>query len=222
VKEKNDMATKIVLADDHRIMLEGLRTLIRSQPGMTVVGEAEDGQTAVELALKLLPDIAVMDITMPGLSGIDAASRITSESGNTKIIVLSMHADKMYVIKAFKAGVRGYLLKKSAFNELICAIQTVSDNGVYISSSIANIVIENFIRSLSSRRSLVSSILTDRESEVLKHIAEGKSTKEIALSLYVSAKTVETHRKKIMDKLEMHSTAALTKYAIREGLTSID
>lgn len=216
------MATKIVLADDHRIMLEGLRTLIRSQPGMTVVGEAEDGQTAVELALELLPDIVIMDITMPGLSGIDAASRITSESGNTKIIVLSMHADKMYVIKAFKAGVRGYLLKKSAFNELICAIQTVSDNGVYISSSIANIVIENFIRSLSSSRSLVSSILTDRESEVLKHIAEGKSTKEIALSLYVSAKTVETHRKKIMDKLEMHSIAALTKYAIREGLTSID
>jgi len=216
------MATKIILADDHRIMLEGLRTLIRSQPGMTVVGEAEDGQTAVELALELSPDIAVMDITMPGLNGIDAASRITSESGNTKIIVLSMHADKMYVIKAFKAGVRGYLLKKSAFNELICAIQTVSDNGVYISSSIANIVIENFIRSLSSSRSLVSSILTDRESEVLKHIAEGKSTKEIALSLYVSAKTVETHRKKIMDKLEMHSIAALTKYAIREGLTSID
>ena len=216
------MVTKIILADDHRIMLEGLRTLIRSQPGMTVVGEAEDGQTAVELALELLPDIVIMDITMPGLSGIDAASRITSESGNTKIIVLSMHADKMYVIKAFKAGVRGYLLKKSAFNELICAIQTVSDNGVYISSSIANIVIENFIRSLSSSRSLVSSILTDRESEVLKHIAEGKSTKEIALSLYVSAKTVETHRKKIMDKLEMHSIAALTKYAIREGLTSID
>ncbi len=216
------MATKIILADDHRIMLDGLRTLIRSQPGMTVVGEAEDGQMAVELALKLSPDIAVMDITMPGLNGIDAASRITSESGNTKIIVLSMHADKMYVIKAFKAGVRGYLLKKSAFNELICAIQTVSNNGVYISSSIANIVIENFIRSLSSSRSLVSSILTDRESEVLKHIAEGKSTKEIALSLYVSAKTVETHRKKIMDKLEMHSIAALTKYAIREGLTSID
>ncbi len=216
------MATKIILADDHRIMLDGLRTLIRSQPGMTVVGEAEDGQMAVELALELSPDIAIMDITMPGLNGIDAASRITSESGNTKIIVLSMHADKMYVIKAFKAGARGYLLKKSAFNELICAIQTVSDNGVYISSSIANIVIENFIRSLSSSRSLVSSILTDRESEVLKHIAEGKSTKEIALSLYVSAKTVETHRKKIMDKLEMHSIAALTKYAIREGLTSID
>ena len=216
------MAIKILLADDHQIMLEGLRTLIRSQPGMTVVGEAEDGQTAVELALELLPDIAIMDITMPGLNGIDAASRITSESGNTKIIVLSMHADKMYVIKAFKAGVRGYLLKKSAFNELICAIQTVSDNGVYISSSIANIVIENFIRSLSNSRSLVSSILTDRESEVLKHIAEGKSTKEIALSLYVSVKTVETHRKKIMDKLEMHSIAALTKYAIREGLTSID
>ena len=216
------MVTKIILADDHRIMLEGLRTLIRSQPGMTVVGEAEDGQTAVELALELLPDIVVMDITMPGLSGIDAASRITSESGNTKIIVLSMHADKMYVIKAFKAGAKGYLLKKCAFNELICAIQTVSDNGVYISSGIANIVIENFIRSLSNSRSLVSSILTDRESEVLKHIAEGKSTKEIALSLYVSAKTVETHRKKIMDKLEMHSIAALTKYAIREGLTSID
>ncbi len=216
------MAIKIVLADDHQIMLEGLRTMIRSQPGMTVVGEAEDGQTAVELALELLPDIVVMDITMPGLSGIDAASRITSESGNTKIIVLSMHADKMYVIKAFNAGAKGYLLKKCAFNELICAIQTVSDNGVYISSGIANIVIENFIRSLSSSRSLVSSILTDRESEVLKHIAEGKSTKEIALSLYVSVKTVETHRKKIMDKLEMHSIAALTKYAIREGLTSID
>ncbi len=216
------MAIKIVLADDHRIMLDGLRTLIRSQPGMTVVGEAEDGQTEAELALELSPDVAVMDITMPVLSGIDAASRITSESGNTKIIMLSMHADKMYVIKAFKAGAMGYLLKKCAFNELICAIQTVSDNGVYISSSIANIVIKNFIRSLSSSRSLVSSILTDRESEVLKHIAEGKSTKEIALSLYVSAKTVETHRKKIMDKLEMHSIAALTKYAIREGLTSID
>lgn len=216
------MSIKVILADDHKIMLEGLRTLISKQPGMSVIGEAIDGYEAIKLTEDLSPDVVIMDITMPGLNGIKVTEKITSEFSDTKVIILSMHDDKLYVIKAFKAGALGYLLKKSAFNELICAIQTVNNGSVYISSSIASIVMENFVFSLANKKSLHSLLLTDRENEVLKMIAEGKSTKAMAAALYVSMKTVESHRKKIMDKLEIHSVAELTKYAVREGLTSLD
>lgn len=216
------MGIRIILADDHKIMLEGLRVLIEKQSDMTVVGEAETGQMAVDMAKELSPDIVIMDITMPDLNGIEAASRIRTESRDTNVIILSMHDDKLYVIKAFKAGVLGYLLKKSAFDELVHAIRTVNNNGIYISSAIANIVIDNFVRSLSNNKSLMSLPLTNRECEVLKLISEGKSTKEIASTLYVSIKTIESHRKKIMDKVGIYSTAELTKYAIREGLTPLD
>lgn len=216
------MGIRIILADDHKIMREGLRVLIEKQSDMTVVGEAETGQMAVDMAKELSPDIVIMDITMPDLNGIEAASRIRTESRDTNVIILSMHDDKLYVIKAFKSGVLGYLLKKSAFDELVRAIRTVNNNGIYISSAIANIVIDNFVRSLSNNKSLLSLPLTNRECEVLKLISEGKSTKEIASTLYVSIKTIESHRKKIMDKVGIYSTAELTKYAIREGLTPLD
>lgn len=216
------MAIRIILAEDHKIMLEGLRSLIGKQSGITVIGEAGSGRMAVKLALELLPDIVIMDITMPDLNGIEATYQITSELQDTKVIILSMHDDKLYVIKAFKAGALGYLLKKSTFDELICAVQTVNNSEIYLSPGITDIVIENFVHSLSNNKSLSSSLLTDRECEVLRLIAEGKSTKEISLSLYVSIKTVEVHRKNIKDKLGIYNVAELTKYAIREGLTSLD
>jgi DNA-binding NarL/FixJ family response regulator len=216
------MPIKVLLADDHKIILEGLNTLINNQAGMTVIGTASNGYEAVQLTEELSPDVVIMDITMPGLNGISATEKITSKSSNTKVIVLSIHNDKLYVIKAFQAGALGYLLKKSTFDELACAIQTVNSNSAYISSGITNIVIDNFVKSLTKDKCLLSSLLTKRETEVLGMIAEGKSTKNIASDLYVSIKTVESHRKNIMDKLEIHSIAELTKYAIREGLTSVD
>jgi DNA-binding NarL/FixJ family response regulator len=216
------MPLKVLLVDDHKIMLEGLNSLINTQADMTVIGSASNGSEAVRLTEKLSPDIVIMDITMPGLNGISATEKITSGSGNTKVIVLSIHNDKLYVMKAFKAGAKGYLLKKSTFDELICAINTVNNDSVYISAGISDIIIDNFVQSLTKKKSVLSPILTARETEVLGMIAEGKSTKQIASFLYVSMKTVESHRKKIMDKLQIYSIAELTKYAIREGLTSVE
>jgi len=216
------MAIRIILADDHKIVLEGLHTLIEKQQDMKIVGEAENGQVAVKLVSKHSPDVIIMDISMPDLNGIDAIRKITAESRNTKVVVLSIHDDKRYVMEAFKAGALGYLLKSSSSRELIYAIQTVISNKIYIDPSIANIMLEGVVCALSNNVSLNSFMLTNRECEVLKLIAEGKTTKEIALILYVSKSTIEAHRKKIMDKLDIYSVAGLTKFAIREGLTTIE
>lgn len=213
---------KIVLADDHKIMRKGLRALIDSHSGLTVVEEAHNGRIAVELARKLLPDVVIMDVAMPDLNGIEATRRIIAELSHTKVIALSMHFDKEFVIAMLKVGALGYLLKDCAVEELICAIRAVMNNKIYLSRTISDIVIDDYMRSLSKDEVSILSTLTGREREVLQLIAEGKTTKEIASCLHVSINTIDTHRRQIMEKLDMHSIAELTKYAIRKGLTPLE
>ena len=213
---------KIILADDHKIIRDGLRSLLDKQPGMEVVAEAMDGQTTVQLAMELLPDVIIMDIGMPGMSGIEATQNIITENPGIKVIVLSMHSDKRFVAEMFKAGAVGYLPKDCAFEELFCAINAVIENKFYLSPVVTSVVLKDYIHKLKNNDSSVYSILTVREREVLKLIADGKTTSQMALLLIVSEKTIETHRRQLMSKLDIYSIAELTKYAIREGLTSFE
>ena len=215
------MSVRIILAEDHRITREGLVNLLQERPDMEVVGEAENGREAVRLAKELSPDLVIMDVTMPDLNGIDATRIITSGSNNTKVIALSMYSDKQFVQGMIQAGASGYLLKDCAFEELVSAIQAVIHGDTYLSPGIAGIVVQDYLTKLTTDRSSAGTVLTNREREVLQLIAEGNSTKEIAARLTVSVKTVETHRRQIMEKLGIFSIAELTKYAIREGLTSL-
>lgn len=215
------MAVKIILADDHRLMREGLRSLLESQPGIEVVAVAENGRETLRLVRKYKPDVVVMDISMPDLNGIDATRQIISEFPKVKIIALSMHTNKKFVSEMLTAGASGYLVKDSALEELSNAINIVMSNKVYLSPAIARVVVEDY-RGSKSPGDIISPVsLSPREREVLQLIAEGKSTKEIADGLHLSVKTIETHRMQIMDKLNIHSIAELTKYAIREGLTTL-
>ncbi|MBN2179281.1 MAG: response regulator transcription factor [Deltaproteobacteria bacterium] len=216
------MNIKILVADDHKIVRDGLRTLIEKENGMEVIAEAEDGRSAVKQAKKLLPDIVIMDITMPDLNGIDATRAIFEEASGVKVIALSMHSDRRFVSGMLEAGASAYLLKDSAFEELATAIRAVVANQIYLSPKIADIVVRRFVsKSTSTERSAFTE-LTKREREVLQLLAEGVSTKEIAGRLNLSVKTVETHRANIMDKLDIHAISKLVKYAIREGLTSLE
>jgi DNA-binding NarL/FixJ family response regulator len=212
--------TRILIADDHRIFLDGLRSLFQ-QAGDEVVAEASDGLAAVELCEKHRPDLVVMDISMPGLNGIEALRRIKSKHPNITVMMLSMHSDLQFIIESLRAGASGYLLKESAFDELAMAIKTVKMKGTYLSSLITDTVIRDYLAQRPKSKDKVFSVLTPREREVLKLIAEGRTTKEIAAGLKLSSKTVETHRQQMMDKLGLHSIAQLTKFAIREGVTSI-
>ena len=216
------MSVKIILADDHRIMREGLRALLEKEAGIEVIAEADNGRTTVELSRELNPDVVVIDIGMPDLNGIDATRQIVSESPAVKVIALSMHSDRKFVREMLSAGASGYLLKDSAFEELGIALTTVINNQTYLSPKIANTVVKDYLGKVEPKESKVSPALTKREREVLQLIAEGKTTKDIASQLYVSIKTIETHRKQIMDKVGLNSVAELTKYAIREGLTSLE
>ena len=216
------MGIKILLADDHKLLREGLRALIEEQQNMTVIAEAENGRSAVQLSARLSPDIIVMDISMPGLNGIDATRRITAELPGVKVIALSMHADRNFVVEMFKAGAMGYLLKDCAFEELIRAINTVVANKAYLSAKLSDTMIKDYVNLFPGKNLSVFSALTNREREILQLLAEGKGTREISAGLNVSTKTVETFRRQIMKKLDIHSVAELTKYAIRAGLTSLD
>lgn len=215
------MTVKILIADDHKILREGLKSLLEKQPEFAVVAEAQDGLSAISAAKKHKPDIAILDIGMPDLNGIEVTRRIRSEMAETRVIALSMHADRRFVMGILEAGANGYLLKDSAFAELITAVTAVAKGKMYLSPSIAETVVKNSLEKLDRKDEGSSVLLSGREREVLQMIAEGKSTKEIALKLFVSTKTVETHRKQIMDKLNIRTVAGLTKYAIREGLTSL-
>ncbi|MBM4137437.1 MAG: response regulator transcription factor [Nitrospira sp.] len=215
------MSIKVILADDHKIMRDGLRSLLEKQPGIKVIAEAEDGRTTVDLAIKLKPDMVIMDVTMPDMNGIEATFRIIENAPKIKVIALSMHSDKQFIIEMLNAGASGYLLKDSAFSELVNAIHAVMTNRSYLSPDIAHIMIEEYKHILSKEKLSVFSILTPREREVLQLIAEGKTTKEIAYTLKVSTKTIETYRQQIMDKLDIHTIAGLTKHAVREGLTQL-
>lgn len=215
------MCIRVVLADDHKIMREGLCSLLRNDPRVEIAGVAEDGRSAVQLAREQKPDVVVMDVAMPDLNGIEAARRIKAEMPDVRILALSMHADKRYISSMLQAGASGYLLKDCAFKELVQAIHTVARRQVYLSPSIAALVTEDYVRQLMTRDASPAAILSPKEREVLQLMAEGHSTKQIAASLNLSVKTIETHRQQVMEKLDLHSIAELTKFAVREGLTSL-
>jgi DNA-binding NarL/FixJ family response regulator len=216
------VSIKILIADDHKIVRDGLRALLENELNMTVLGEAENGRTAVELAKELQPDVVIMDISMPDLNGIEATRQIRESVPRAKVIALSMHTDRRFVAEVLKMGASGYLLKDCAFEELASAIHAVLSNRNYLSSQIADVVLKDYVRLVAKKDMSVFEILTAREREVLQLIAEGSSTKEIAACLNISVKTVETYRLRIMEKLDAHSIAELTKYAVRQGLTSLE
>lgn len=215
------MSIKVLIADDHKIMRDGLSSLLEAQPDIEVVAEAEDGRAIVQLVKRLSPDIIIMDIAMPFLNGIEATRQIVQDHPGIKIIALSMHSDKRFVGEMLKSGASAYLLKDCAFEELITAIRTVTENKNYLSPGIAGLAVDYFMTRTEKGEASAFSQLTNREREVLQLMAEGKKTKEIAAHLHLSVKTIETHRIHIMDKLGINNVAELTKYAIREGLTSL-
>ena len=216
------MSIRILLVDDHKITRQGLRSLLDKQQDMEVVAEAEDGRTAVRLVGELSPNVVIMDVTMPDLNGVEATRQIVGQSPDVKIIALSMHSDTLFVTEMLRSGASGYLLKDCAFEELSRAINAVVAGKTYLSPSISGVVVDDYLHRLSKADFSDSQVLTDREREVLQLMAEGKSTKRIALKLHISVKTVETHRRQIMNKLDIHTVAELTKYAIRKGLTSLE
>src|ERR1035441_7014730 len=221
---KSNMSIRILLADDHRILREGLRSLLAQQPDVSVVGEASGGEEVVALARQLRPDVVIMDVVMPAPDGVPATRLIREELPATKVIALSMHSDRRFVSEMVRAGAQGYLVKDSAFEELNQAVRTVMADRPYLSAAITGTLVEDFVRQASSQERTPLSplhMLTAREQEVLRLLADGKRVKEIAHMLNISTKTVESHRQNVMDKLEIHSTIELTRYALREGLTSI-
>lgn len=211
---------KILLVDDHRMMREGLRALLEKE-GLEVVGEAEDGREAIELTRTLRPEVVVMDISMPDLNGIDATKRIVAELPGCKVVALSMNSDRRYVRAMFAAGAVGYLIKNTASSELVLAILAVAQGQKYVDSAIANVVIDGWVGQTGPVNTFGERALSLREREVLQLLAEGCSSKDIALRLTIALPTVETHRRQIMAKTGLRTIAALTKYAIREGLTSV-
>ena len=212
---------RILLADDHKLMRSGLRLLIEQQPDLTVVGEAADGREAVALAKSLRPDVAVMDISMPNLNGIEAAHQITQSHAGLAVIVLSMHPDESYVLRSLKAGAKGYLLKDSAESDLITAVRAVARGKSFFSPAVSKVLLDDYIRKLKrSGAEDAYDLLTPREREVLQLVAEGKSNKEVANLLNLSVYTVETHRSNIMQKLNLKGVPELTLYAVRKGIIS--
>lgn len=219
------MATRIILAEDHEILRDGLRLMLtRMHDGFDVVGEASDGREAVRLAEELAPDVVVMDITMQGLNGIEATRQILQARPEAKVLGLSGHSDHRYISEMLKAGALGYITKCAAFDELADAIRAVAGGRRYLDSKGAEAVFDDYVRRLSCKPESTPSRteLSGREREVLQLIAEGRSTKEIAAALHISVKTVETHRLQVMRKLDIHTVAGLTRYALREGITSLE
>ena len=212
---------RILLADDHNVIRKGLRLLLESHPEFTVVAEAANGRQAIEQAVATRPDVAVLDIAMPQLSGTEAAERIRELLPSTAIVILSMHADEGYVLRALKAGAKGYLLKDSAEGELIQAIRAVSEEKAFFSPEISRMLVEDYMREMKTRGVQDSfELLTAREREILHLLAEGKSNKDIASMLGLSLYTVETHRRNLQEKLNVRSLAELILYAVRKGLLS--
>lgn len=212
---------RIVLADDHTIMRRGLRLLFEREAGFQVVGEASNGHEAVDAVAAQEPDVVVMDIAMPLLNGIEAAHRISGTYSKTAVVILSMHSDEGYVLRALKAGARGYLLKDSAEADLISAVRAVSEGKAFFSPAISKLLVEDYVRQIRQRGVEDSyELLTPRERELLQLLAEGKTTKEIATFLNLSPYTVDTHRGNLLQKLNLHSIPELILYAVRKGVIS--
>jgi two-component system, NarL family, response regulator NreC len=215
-------AIRVLIADDHKIIRDGLKTLVEKESEMEVVAEAENGRETIRLAQKFNPNIVIMDVTMPDMNGIEATRKIREENSKIRVIALSMHSDRRYVLGMLEAGAAGYLLKDSAFDELVEAIRQAADGKMYLSPRIADVVVKGYLDKASGTSHASNSMLTPREREVLQLLAEGMAAKEIATHISVSVKTVETHRRNMMIKLDLRSIAELTKYAVREGLVSIE
>jgi DNA-binding NarL/FixJ family response regulator len=217
------VGTKILLVDDHQMMREGLRLLLEKERGVRVVGDAADGRSAIEKARQLSPDVVVMDIGLPGLNGIEATRQIIAAAPGVKVIALSMHSDKRYVIEMLRAGAAAFLLKNCASEEFVEAIRAVQLNQRFLSQGIAETLVDHVVRETAEGGAGTAfTDLTSREREVLQLLAEGMSSKQIAAELHVAVKTVETYRRDIMNKLDLHSVAELTRYAIKQGLTSLE
>jgi DNA-binding NarL/FixJ family response regulator len=216
------MAISVLLVDDHKILRDGLCSLLQQQPDMEVVAETDNGEAAVRLAREFTPDVIIMDVNIQGMDGIDATRRILQELPDSKIIALSMHSKKVYVTEMLKAGASGYMLKEQAFDELVQAIRTVLAGGTYLSSKVVSLVVQDYVQSHTGAVSADANPLTERQRHVLKFLADGKPSKEIASLLGLSAKTIDASRRKIMEKLNIQSTAELVKYAVREGFTSLE
>lgn len=213
------MSIRILLVDDHAMLRDGLRSILAREPDVEVVGEAADGRTAVEMACALAPDVVVMDIGMPDLNGIEATRQLQAKAPRSRVIALSTYSDRRYVLGMLEAGAAGYIAKASAYDELRQAVRAVASGRTYLSPRIAALVSK---RGTASSGQPSKSLLAPREREVIQLVAEGHSSLEIARRLHLSAHTVETHRRNIMQKLGLHSVAELTRYAIREGITSLD
>lgn len=214
------MPTRILLVDDHEIMREGMCALLKRLPDIEIVGQASDGRSGITMAKESSPDIVVMDIGMPNLNGIEATRQLLADNPRVKVMALSTHSDGSIVAKMLKAGASGYMLKESAFSELMEGIAAMMDGKTYLCSKIAKVVFSDYVTMLSSPQWPGGDGLTSRENEVLQLVAEGKTSKEISQALNVSIKTVDSHREHIMEKLSIHNVAGLTKYAVREGITS--
>jgi len=212
---------RILLADDHTMFRDGLQNLFDQQPGMQVVGQAQDGMEAVARARELKPDVVLMDVTMPLLNGIEATRRIHEECPSVRVVILSMHADLRFVTECLRAGASGYLLKESAFQQLVQAVHAAMAGQLVLSDKISDALARDYVRVTARDGSSAFVVLSARERQVLQLLAEGRSTRDIAADLNVSIKTIETHRRQIMDKLGIYSVAELTKYAIREGITGL-
>ncbi len=215
-------AIRVLISDDHKIVRDGLKALIEKEADMGVIAEADNGRTTVQLVQKLRPGIVIMDVTMPDMNGIDATRKIVEKNPGVRVIGLSMHSESRYILGMLDAGASGYLLKDCAFEELVTAIRHVAGGNTYLSPQIADLVVKGYIDKTRGNYHLPSAIPTPREREVLQLLAEGMATRKIASHINVSVKTVETHRRNMMKRLGILSLAQLTKYAIREGLVSIE
>ena len=216
------MTIRILVVDDHEIVRKGICELLDKQADLHVVGEAENGRVAVQLAGELQPNVVVMDISMPDMNGMVATKQILHDMPNIRILALSMHPGQTTVAGMFQAGASGYLLKTCALEELVKAVRVVAEGKVFISPEIGDVVLQDYVARIVENQDELSSILSSREYEVLQLVAEGKASKEIAVTLNVTDKTIESHRSNIMKKLDLHSIAELTKYAVREGLTPLE
>jgi two-component system, NarL family, response regulator NreC len=216
------MIAKVLLAEDLTLLRSGVRALLESTGKVQIVGEAGDGREALKQAQKLNPDVVLMDVAMPEMNGIEATRQIRKALPQVRVMMLSMHADRQYIFESLRAGASGYVLKTTALNELLSAIQTVVTGGTFLSASLADLVMEDYLRRARGYHAETElEKLSAREREVLQLLAEGNSSSEIARRLHISTRTVDTHRQHIMEKLDIHSIAGLTRFAIRHGLSSL-